>query len=217
MPPNTYGIPGAPVLSMYYDEIMKNVETSVTIRADAAVIEAAARALGVHDPDASLSQLTRDVIHAAAGAPRPPRMAGAGGGGQPKRAGREWENLVVGYAQEHGFQWDRAPLRGARDLLDVTGCLPAGWLVGAKSLAVGQRLDQRASEAMHQAHRAMENLEQRGLGDLPRSSTIASTGDVIPWQIFQRRGHPVGAAYAITEYDWMLRIAEIRRDQEKTK
>lgn len=186
----------------------------ITVTVPPDVLEAAARAAGVYHPDVPPARLARDLIYATAGRTAP-RLAGSNGGAAPKRAGREWENAVVDHANGRGFNWDRAPLRGARDLLDVTGCLPGGWLIGAKSLTTGARMDQRASEAMQQAHRALENLAERGLGGLPRSSTVQVLDDVIPWQIMQRRGHPVGQAYAITEYDWMLRICELRRDAEK--
>lgn len=185
--------------------------TAVTLRIDTGTLEQAAKAAGVYHPDVPPSRLAADIIYAAAGTTRP-HLAGANGGAAPKRAGREWENALVAHAAERGFSWDRAPLRGARDLLDVTGCLPGGWLIGAKSLTTGARMDQRLSEAMQQAHRAVDNLAARGLGDLPRSSDVADVGDVVPWQIMQRRGHPTGAAYAITEYDWMLRLCELRRD-----
>lgn len=186
---------------------------AVTVTLTPEVLELAARNAGVYHPDAPPARLLRDLVYATAGS-QPPRLAGAGGGAVPKRAGREWENAVVAHANYRGFAWDRAPLRGARDLLDITGSLPDGWLVGAKSLTTGARMDERISEAMQQAHRAMDNLAARGLGDLPRSSTVHIIDDVIPWQIMQRRGHPVGQAYAVTEYDWMLRLCELRRSAE---
>lgn len=201
------------MLSMYYDDVMERRHrqaapaTPVTIRIDPSVLEQAAKAAGVYDPAAPPSRLAADVMYATAGLTPPPRLAGASGGAAPKRAGRTWENEIVAYANEHGFQWDKAPLRGARDLLDVTGCLPAGWLIGAKALANGTRLDQRISDALDQAHRAVENLAKPGPGVVS-----VNADDVIPWQIMQRRGHPVGQAYAVTEYDWMLRLCELRRD-----
>ena len=52
------------------------------------------------------------------------------------RAGPAWERVVADYAASprFGLPWDRAPLRGARDLLDLQGTLPAGFLVGCKAI-----------------------------------------------------------------------------------
>jgi len=51
------------------------------------------------------------------------------------QAGPRWERTVADYARDAwGLPWDRAPLRGSRDLLDIQGCLPAGFLVGCKAI-----------------------------------------------------------------------------------
>jgi len=172
----------------------------ISVRLDADDVMAAARALGTEA--ATPAEAARVVVRHLAGTGR--RHAAADGGAAPKRAGRSWENQVVEYANADGFPWDRAPLRGRRDLLDVTGCLPYGWLIGAKSTARGVSAAEKLFDAMDQAERAMAWLSERGPAD-----------DVIPFQIIQRSGAPVGRAYAVTEYDWFLRLARERRELRK--
>ena len=95
---------------------------------------------------------------------------------------------------------DLAPLRGRRDLLDVTGCLPDGWLVGAKSVANGVSAGSKMRDGNDQSARAMETLAARG-----------DDAEVIPWQVIQRRGVPIGRSYVVTEFDHMLRLVAMRR------
>lgn len=173
--------------------------TDVVMRVSSDRIEAAARTLGIWDSNLPLARMGNEVLRQVAGDKR--ASAIAEGGAAPKRAGRHWENVIVGHAQDAGLPWDRAPLRGTRDLLDVTGCLPGGWLVGAKSTSRGVSAAVKIADAMDQCHRAMSVLEAQG-----------KTAGVIPWQIVQRPGAETGRAYAITEYDWMLRICQLRQD-----
>jgi hypothetical protein len=175
------------------------------VKVDGELLEAAARKLGV-TPGADPARKLRHVLAAIA-----PARASAisGGGAAPKRAGRAWENDVVQYARDHGFpEWDRAPLRGRRDLLDLTGTLPLGFLIGCKSVIRGVPAAEKLWEAMDQNRRAMENLRARG----------GETGDMVPVQIIrrparlgERAASPVGRAYAVMEFDDFLRLARERR------
>lgn len=127
----------------------------------------------------------------------------------PKEQGTRWERIVADYAARRGFPWDRAPLRGTRDLLDIQGCVLDGWLIGCKSLQRGKTLGIRLSEAMNEAQKAKRNLN----GLLPARRGLAA--DVIPVQVLQRTGHLPGRAYVVMEYDDFLRLAEMRRDWAK--
>jgi len=120
-----------------------------------------------------------------------------------KRKGTAWERRVADYAHARGFPWDRAPLRGSRDLLDIQGCLPDGWLIGTKNLSP-ETLQARLSDAMNQCRRAVDNLLV--LYPPPMQQ------DVIPVQVVQRRNHRTGRAYVVLEFDDFLRLAEMRRD-----
>lgn len=173
----------------------------MNITADAQTIEAAARSLGIWDVNLPLPRMAGEVLRHLAGTVDDRHRQTLGGGGRsPKRAGRSWEITIVDHANESGVDtWDRAPLRGARDLLDVTGCLPGGWLVGAKSTTRGVSAAVKMADAMDQCHRAMAVLEDSGRAD-----------GVIPWQIVQRPNAPTGRAYAVTEYDWMLQLVKLR-------
>lgn len=182
----------------------------VTVRLDPGLISDAATALGLADVADTPGAVLAAVLRKVAGTRRP--LAAAGGGTEPKRAGRAWESAIVAHANENGMTWDKAPLRGRRDLLDVTGCLPGGWLVGAKAKARGTSAAARLTDAMDQAARALEHLpaSARSLG-----FTAPDVADVIPWQIIQRPGADVGRAYAVTEYDHMLRLCHMREKWTK--
>ena len=119
-----------------------------------------------------------------------------------KRKGTAWERRVADYAHARGFPWDRAPLRGSRDLLDIQGCLPDGWLIGTKALSA-ETLQARLSSAMDQAQRALSNLN--GVYRVVHP-------DVIAVQVVQRRNHRTGRAYVVLEFDDFLRLAELRRE-----
>jgi hypothetical protein len=178
----------------------------VVIRIDAELIEDAARALDLAEAADTPGALLAAVLRKVAGTRRP--LASAGGGAAPKRAGRNWEGEIIRYANENGMTWDKGPLRGPRDLLDVTGCLPDGWLIGAKGVQRGVSAAARLSDSMDQARRAMDYLPgaARTLGFRP-----PHVADVIPWQIIQRPGAETGRAYAVTEYDDMLQLCNMRK------
>lgn len=177
----------------------------VTVHADIAHIKAAARILGLDD-SMPPGQLGREVIRHIASSPAGhdamrDRIADAGAA--PKRAGRQYEQQVVAHAQERGFpNWERGPLRGVRDLLDLTGTLPEGFLVGAKSTERGVDTTAKLNEAMMQCDAAMTNLEQRGM----------PVKDIVPVQIFRRQAWPIGKHYAVTTFDCLLDLATERRD-----
>lgn len=167
------------------------------ITLDAELILAAAEAAGI-DTTLTPGEQARAVLRQIAGQESESRSKE---GAALKRSGREWELRGVAYANEQGFAWDVAPLRGRRDLLDFTGCLDsAGLLVGAKARETGVPMSQKLWRAMEQCHRAMEHL--------PRS---VDPSTVVPFQLIQRRDTTIGGAYAVTEYDWLLRLARERR------
>jgi hypothetical protein len=133
-------------------------------------------------------------------------------GGVSGRTGPRWERLVADYANETwGLPWDRQAPKGNRDLLDITGCLPAGFLVGCKGIRRGTAFGQKISEAMDQCDRALLNLghpsEKNGSGLI----RVASQG-IIPVQVMQRSGYPVGKSYVVTQLDHFLDLA-VRRSK----
>lgn len=166
--------------------------TFVTVRMDPAVITAAAGSMGV-DTTMAPGDQAREIVRRLAGQART-STATAEGGAAPKRAGRVWENKVVEHANSAGFSWDRAPLRGRRDLLDVTGTLAEGLLIGCKAVEKGVPMSSKLWAAMEQCRRALEHL--------PRNVDPAG---ILPVQVIQRSGADVGEAYAVTEFDWLLR------------
>lgn len=169
---------------------------SISVRISPGIIAAAAAAAGV-DPTLPLGDQARAVLAKSAGQAPASRSKE---GGELKRAGREWEMRVAAEARAAGFtRWDVAPLRGRRDLLDITGCIPDGWLIGAKSVQRGVPMSSKLWDAMDQAAAA--------LGHLPRSVDPAA---VFPFQIIQRTGAQIGQAYAVTQFDWLLRLARER-------
>lgn len=126
-------------------------------------------------------------------------------GGVTDGAGSRWERIVVTYAQENGFpHWDRAPLRSVRDLLDVQGCLPDGWLIGMKAVHRGVAIGTRLSAGMAQCERALANLGRAGM----------QVSGVVPVQVLQRPGFDPAKAYAVTELGWLLELARLRRTWE---
>lgn len=122
----------------------------------------------------------------------------------PVEQGTAWAERVAAYAREHGFAWDRSALHGAHDLLDITGCLPDGWLIGCKALSRKGNLGDRLSDAMHQNRRAAVNLDRHYPGLKVRE-------DVHTAQVVQRQGYGVGRAYVVMEYDEFLALVEERR------
>lgn len=130
------------------------------------------------------------------------------------RAGPAWERKVADYSHdEYGLPWDRAPLRGARDRLDISGCLDDGWLVGCKAIRRGTDFGKRISEAMTQCDNALVNI---GKPSVTRQGIVyVDSGRVVPVQVMQRSGFPVGKAYVVTQLDYFLRLAVLRRESEK--
>jgi hypothetical protein len=131
--------------------------------------------------------------------------------GVTDRAGPQWERKVVDYAHErYGLPYERAPLRGNRDRLDVSGCLDDGWLIGCKAIHRGVTFGQRVSEAMTQCDRALENIGRPVEVDR-RGFLVVDNGRIVPYQVMQRSGYPVGKAYAVTQLDYLLGLAVDRR------
>lgn len=115
--------------------------------------------------------------------------------------GTAWERRVADFAAGMGLPWDRAPLRGTADLLDIQGCVPMGWLIGTKAKRRGS--DDRLSEAMNEARAA-----HRRLGPAGR--------EVIPVQVMQRPGYPVARAFAVMEYgDFLWLVVDRARREER--
>ena len=119
----------------------------------------------------------------------------------PKARGTAWERRVADHAAAAGLPWDRAPLRGSSDLLDIVGCLPDGWLIGCKAISRRGNLADRMSKAMDEGRAALANAARLYPG---------RTSDVIPVQIVQRQGFATGRAYAVMEYDEFLRLVQMR-------
>lgn len=86
-------------------------------------------------------------------------------------------------------------MRGSADLLDVTGCQAMGLLVGCKALTRTGRLADKLGAAMVQGQQARANWQRLRPGD-----------DLVPVQVIQRSGYPVGRAYVVCEYDDFLRM-----------
>lgn len=137
--------------------------------------------------------------------------------GVTDRAGARWERTVVDYMHDdHGFPFDRAPLRGRRDRLDVTGCLDFGWLIGCKAIHRGVSFGQRVSEAMAQCDAALVNVGRPAEPDRQgRGFLVVDAGRIVPFQVMQRSGYPVGKAYAVTQLDYMLNLARERADADR--
>jgi hypothetical protein len=103
-----------------------------------------------------------------------------------RERGTAWERRVADYFAARGLPWDRAPLRGTGDLLDIAGCLPMGWLVGCKARGPGKPV--RLNEAMDEAAAAVNRVPDGFDG-------------VIGVQVVQRPQHSVGDAYVVMTAD----------------
>ncbi len=128
------------------------------------------------------------------------------------RTGARWERVVADYARDvYALPWDRAPLRGTRDLLDIQGCLPAGFLVGCKGIRRGSSFGAKISEAMDQCDRALLNLGRPSAAN-GNGRLHVDCGGIVPVQVMQRAGYPPGKAYVVTELDYFLDLA-VRRQK----
>lgn len=130
-------------------------------------------------------------------------------------AWKVWERSIAQHAQARGLPWERRLRLGDNhDLLDLDGCLPGGWLIGAKSIRRGVAFGQKISEAMDQCDRALVNIgrphQRNGHGYV-----LVDSGGIIPVQVMQRSGYPVGKAYAVTEYDYFLDLAVMRQEWDR--
>ena len=122
------------------------------------------------------------------------------------RTGAVWERIVADYCADAGLPWDRAPLRGNRDLLDLQGTLPAGFLVGCKGIRRGTTFGEKINEAMNQCDRALINLKHPYTRNGNGLLIVASNG-IVPVQVMQRSGYPAGKAYVVTQLDYFLDLA----------
>lgn len=120
---------------------------------------------------------------------------------KPKKQGTDFERRVADHAAARGLAWDRAPLRGSRDLLDIEGCLPMGWLVGCKSLSRGVPVAKRLSEAMTELPGKLENAAQ--IVGRERAA------EVIPVQVVQQTGKNIGQSFTVTELRYLNRSAAV--------
>lgn len=134
--------------------------------------------------------------------------------GATDRAGDRYERDVADYCHDvYGFPWDKAPPRGRRDRLDITGCLDYGWLIGCKAIHRGVTFGARISEAMTQADQALANVGRPFEYD-HHGLMIVDSGRIVPVQVMQRSGYPIGKHYAVTQLDYLLRLARERADAD---
>lgn len=135
--------------------------------------------------------------------------------GATDRAGARYERAVADYCHEvYGFPWDKAPLRGRRDRLDITGCLDYGWLIGCKAIHRGVSFGTRISEAMSQCDTALVNVGRPAEPDR-RGFLVVDSGRIVPVQVMQRSGYPTGKHYVVTQLDYFLRLARERADADQ--
>lgn len=136
--------------------------------------------------------------------------------GVTDRAGARFERAVADYAHdEYEFPWDKAPPRGRRDRLDITGCLDYGWLIGCKAIHRGVLFGTRISEAMTQCDTALVNVGRAAVPDPQgRGFLVVDSGRIVPVQVMQRSGYPIGKSYVVTQYDYFLRLARERAEAD---
>lgn len=126
--------------------------------------------------------------------------------GVTDRAGARYERNVADYLHDDGgFPFDKAPPRGRRDRLDITGSLDFGWLIGCKAIHRGVTFGQRISEAMAQCDAALVNVGQPG------------PGRIVPVQFMQRSGFPIAEHYVVTEARYFLALAQERREADQLR
>jgi len=134
--------------------------------------------------------------------------------GVTDRAGANYERRVADYCHDvYGFPWDKAPPRGPKDRLDLTGTLDYGWLIGCKAIHKGVPFGTRISEAMTQCDVALVNVGRPAETDR-RGFLIVDAGRVVPVQIMQRSGYPIGKHYAVTQLDYLLNLATERAEAD---
>jgi hypothetical protein len=128
---------------------------------------------------------------------------------------KAWERTIVARAQDRGLPWERRLRLGDNhDLLDVDGCLPGGWLVGAKSIRRGVQFGHHISAAMDQCDRALLNIGRPARRD-GNGRLRVDSGGIIPVQVMQRSGFPAEKAYVVTEFGYFLDLAVMRQDWSK--
>jgi len=139
-----------------------------------------------------------------------------GGQAVSSDAWKDWERKIVAHAQERNLPWERRLRLGDNhDLLDVDGCLPGGWLIGAKSISRGTTFGKKISGAMDQCDQALLNLARPAVRD-GNGRLIIDSGGIIPVQVMQRSGFPVGKAYAVLQYDYLLDLAVERQERSRS-
>jgi hypothetical protein len=127
---------------------------------------------------------------------------------------KDWERKVAAQARRRGLPWERRLRLGDNhDLLDMDGCLPGGWLVGCKGISRGVTFGLKISAAMDQCDRALVNLARPAVKD-GHGHLVVDSGGIVPVQVMQRSGYPVGKAYVVTEYDYFLDLA-VEREKWK--
>lgn len=130
--------------------------------------------------------------------------------GVTDRAGARYERALADHCHDkYGLPWDKAPLRGRRDRLDITGCLDYGWLIGAKAIHRGVAFGLRISEAMAQCDAALVNVGCTAEEDR-RGFLVVDNGRIVPFQVMQRSGYPIGKHYAVTQLDYMMTLVRDR-------
>lgn len=130
-------------------------------------------------------------------------MAGVAG-----RTGATWERIVADWFMDAGLPWDRMVQRGNHDLLDLTGTLPAGFLVGCKGIRRGTAFGEKISGAMDQCDRALLNLGHPHL--TVRGRPIVESNGIIPVQVMQRSGYPVAKSYTVMQTGHFLDLVQRR-------
>lgn len=137
--------------------------------------------------------------------------------GVTDRAGANYERKVADYLHDTGgFPWDKAPLRGRRDRLDITGCLDYGWLIGCKAIHRGVPFGQRISEAMAQCDSALVNVGRPADQDR-RGFLVVDNGRIVPVQFMQRSGYPIEKHYVVTQAGYLLGLMQERAERDRAE
>lgn len=128
---------------------------------------------------------------------------------RPKKQGTDFERRVADYAAAAGLSWDRAPARGSRDLLDIEGALPMGWMVGCKSLARGVPIARRIGEAIAELPGKLDNAARHLEHTAALGTGIRVVDEVIPVQVMQQTGKRIGQSFVVTELRYLNRSAAV--------